>query len=64
MALQLVELALLDTNLQIQHSICRCPTHLDPFSGRLVRLLHDIGSARFDGAANDGLHSDRDGQKD
>jgi len=64
MALQLVELTLLDTNLQIHHSVRRGSTHLHPSPGNAVRLLHCIGSARLDGAAKDSLDGDRDGQED
>jgi hypothetical protein len=63
MTLQLVELTLLDTNLQIHHSVRRGSTHLHPSSGDAMRFLHGIGSARLDGTAKYGLDGDRDGQE-
>ena len=64
MTLQFIELTLLDTNLQVQHPVGWCSTHLHPFSGHAMRLLDGVRSARLDGAPQDDLDSDRDGQED
>jgi hypothetical protein len=64
MTLQIVELTLLDTNLQIHHSVRRGSTHLHPSSWNTMRLLHGIRSTRLDGAAKDSLDGDRHGQED
>lgn len=62
MALQLVELGLLDTNLQVDHSIGGGTTQLRPSLRHDMSLLHSVWSARLEGAAKDTdtLEGDRD----
>lgn len=58
MTLQLAELALSNTNLQIQHRLGGRTTPLDPSSRSTMRFLDGIRSARLDRASKDRLGGD------
>ena len=60
MTLQLVELALRNTNFQAQHRLGRGTTHPCPFPRGAVRLLDGISTARLNGATKDGLGGNGD----
>jgi hypothetical protein len=60
MTLQLAELTLRNTNLQVQHRLGWGTTHPCPFPRGAVRLLDGIRSTRMDGAAKDGLGGNGD----